>query len=94
MYRRDSLIAIALVVVLMATLGIVYRAIYPHAGSGAVRAVLAVAALVLVLFNAASIRAMLRHNRADRTFIYTLDIKHLDEYRLARAGRPADTTHE
>jgi len=30
---------------------------------------------------------LLKHNREDKTFIYTLDIKHLDEYRVARAMR-------
>jgi hypothetical protein len=87
MYRRDWLIAVALVAVLIATLATVYVATNPL-GSG-VRTALAVAGTLLVLFNAASIRAMLRHNREDQTYIYTLDIKHLDEYRAARAARAA-----
>jgi hypothetical protein len=88
MYRRDWLIAVVLVAVLIATLATVYVATNPL-GSRGVRTALAVAGTLLVLFNAASIRAMLRHNREDQTYIYTLDIKHLDEYRAARAARGA-----
>ncbi len=88
MYRRDRLIAIALVAVLIATLAIVYVATSRLSSSG-VRAALALSGTLLVLFNAASIRAMLRHNREDRAYIYSLDIKHLDEYRVDRATRKA-----
>ena len=86
MYRRDRVIAVALVVVLIATLVIVYIAIRRYDGSG-VRTALALSGTLLVLFNAASIRAMLRHNREDRDYVYSLDIKHLDEYRADRAAR-------
>lgn len=90
MHRRDRLIALSLVAVLIATLATVYLAIAPLTSSSAVRGVLAISGMLLVMFNAASIWAMLRHNREDRAFIYTLDIKHLDEYRLDRAVRKAD----
>ncbi|HEX3847096.1 MAG TPA: hypothetical protein VHV81_06910 [Steroidobacteraceae bacterium] len=89
MYRRDRWIALLLVGVLIVTLAIVFFAIGRLATVG-VRAALAVAGALLVIFNAGSIRAMLKHNREDRTFIYTLDIKHLDEHRLARATRKDD----
>jgi len=83
MYRRDRRIAIALVIVLVMTLGVVFAAIAAWA-SPEVRLALALAGSALVLFNGAAIGAMLRHNRADRRFIYTLDIKHLDEHRASR----------
>jgi hypothetical protein len=86
LYRRDQWIAVSLVVALVATLWMVYRATGFFA-AGKVRAVLAGAAGLLVAFNGASIWALLRHNREDKTFIYTLDIKHLDEYRVSRAAR-------
>jgi hypothetical protein len=89
MHRRDRLIALVLVAVLIATLATVYFAIGGLAGSPGVRTALAVAGMLLVLFNAASIWAMLRHNAEDRAYIYTLDIKHLDEYREHRAARKA-----
>ena len=88
MYRRDQVIALVLVGVLIVTLATVYLATSRFADGG-VRAVLAASGAILVLFNAAAIWAMLRHNREDQTFIYTLDIKHLDEYRLDRASRKA-----
>ena len=86
LYRRDQWIAVTIVVMLVITLWIVWRATQFFA-SGTVRAVLAVAGSLLIAFNGASIWALLRHNREDKTFIYTLDIKHLDEYRVAQALR-------
>ena len=85
MYRRDRVIALALVTVLVATLALVFVATGRFA-SAPVRVALAIAGTLLVVFNTASITAMLRHNREDRAFIYTLDLKHLDEHRLARAA--------
>ena len=86
MYGRDRAIAVALLVVLAGTLGLVYLATTRFVPDVGIRLALACAALALLGFNVASIRAMLRHNREDRTFIYTLDIKHLDEYRASRAA--------
>jgi hypothetical protein len=94
LYRRDRWVSIALVIVLVCTLFVVYRATALFA-SPAVRGVLALSGGLLILFNAASIRALLRHNREDKTFIYTLDIKHLDEYRVERgAARGEERHHE
>lgn len=89
LYRCDQWIAVALVVALIATLYLVYRATGFFA-AGKVRALLAGAAGLLVAFNGASIWALLRHNREDKTFIYTLDIKHLDEYRISRDARRSE----
>jgi hypothetical protein len=83
MYRRDRLIAILLVLLLMATLGCVYGEVSRWV-SAEVRITLALSGALLMLFNAAAIAAMLKHNREDRTFIYSLDIKHLDEHRTRR----------
>jgi len=38
----------------------------------------------VLLFNTASIVAMLRHYTSDKHFIYGLDLKHLDEMRRAK----------
>jgi hypothetical protein len=38
----------------------------------------------VLIFNTASILAMLRHYADDRDFIYGLDLKHLDEMRRLR----------
>jgi hypothetical protein len=89
LYRRDQWIAVILVVALVGTLWIVWWATHLFA-SGEVRVALAVAGSLLVAFNGASIWALLRHNREDKTYIYALDIKHLDEYRVAQATRKSN----
>jgi hypothetical protein len=91
LYRRDQWIAITVVAVLVITLWIVWWSSYVFA-SGPVRLVLAIAGSLLVAFNGASILALLRHNREDKEYIYTLDIKHLDEYRVAQALQKSEGT--
>ena len=54
---------------------------WPLIGDGGVRIVLAIAAILVLAFNTAAIVAMLRHYHDDKSFIYGLDIKHLDEMR-------------
>jgi hypothetical protein len=87
MYGRDRAFAVALLVVLAGTLGLGYLATTRFVSDAAVRLALACAALALLAFNVASIRAMLRYNREDWTFIYTLDIKHRNEHRASRAAQ-------
>ena len=50
--------------------------ISPTAG---VRTVVLLAAAAVLIFNTASVGAMVRNYAADKHFIYGLDIKHLDE---------------
>jgi hypothetical protein len=84
MYRRDRLWAWALVLLLWITLLAVLIFSWPHIPNSGVRiAVLAGAAAVL-LFNTASIAAMLNHYAEDKEFIYGLDIKGLDAMKAAR----------
>ena len=45
------------------------------------RVILLISGGLLLIFNTASIWAMLRHYADDRDFIYGLDLKHLDEMR-------------
>jgi len=44
----------------------------------AIEAVCWIGAVVLLLFNTASIVAMIRHYGEDKTHIYSVDIRHLD----------------
>jgi uncharacterized membrane protein len=84
MYRRDKLWAWVLVLLLWITILAVLILSWPHIPNSGVRiAVLTGAALVL-LFNTASIAAMLNHYAEDKEFIYGLDIKGLDAMRAAR----------
>jgi len=85
MFRLDRLWAWAFVVVLWCVVGFVLFMIYPLAAEEGVGAVLIAAALVLVAFNTASMGAMVRHYAHDKEFIYSLDIRHLDEGRRVRA---------
>lgn len=86
LFARDRWMARGAVLALWATLGFVYFAI-PHGFlSTPVGLVLSVAVALVLLFNTASIGAMLRHYREDRDHIYGLDLLHLDEHRARRAA--------
>lgn len=81
MFRRDKLWAFGFVVVLWAVLAFVFFSINPLIPDNTMRVVIAVAAVILGLFNTASILAMISHYSHDKNFIYELDIRHLDEAR-------------
>ncbi|HZT19117.1 MAG TPA: hypothetical protein VFA23_06905 [Dongiaceae bacterium] len=78
MFRRDRLWASGFVLVLWAVVLFVMLAVRPHIPHGSIETVCWIAALVLVLFNTASITAMIRHYADDKTHIYSVDIRHLD----------------
>lgn len=84
MFRRDRLWAWGFVVVLWLVVGFVLTMIYPLAQDDTVRTVMVIAAALLVTFNTASIAAMVHHYAHDKEFIYGLDIRHLDESRMAK----------
>ncbi len=93
MFRRDRLWAWVFVVALWLAVGFVFFAIYPLVENGNVRIVMIAASIALLLFNTASIAAMVRHYAHDKEFIYGLDIRHLDESRRAAqiaAQQPAE----
>ncbi|HVJ34711.1 MAG TPA: hypothetical protein VND94_16455 [Terriglobia bacterium] len=81
MFRRDKLWAFGFVVVLWAVLAFVFFSISPLIPDAMMRVVIGVAAVILGLFNTASITAMISHYSHDKNFIYELDIRHLDEAR-------------
>lgn len=81
MFRRDKLWAFGFVLVLWAVLAFVFFSINPLIPDNTMRVVIAVAAVILALFNTASILAMISHYSHDKNFIYELDIRHLDEAR-------------
>ena len=85
MFRADTLWAWGFVVALWLAVSYVFFAIWPLAGTTALKAVMVVGALALLLFNTAAIAAMVSHYREDKRFIYTLDIRH----QRPRDGRPA-----
>lgn len=81
MHQRDRTGALAFVAGLWVTVLFALVTMWPLIGDGAIRIVLAVSAVLVLAFNTAAIMAMLRHYHDDKSFIYGLDIKHLDEMR-------------
>ena len=79
MFRLDKIWAWAFVIALWLTVAFVFFAIYPMVDDGALRTAMIISAAVLVLFNTASIAAMVNHYAHDKEYIYGLDIRHLDE---------------
>jgi len=81
MFARDRLWAWGFVVALWIVLAFVYFAVSGFIVDGAAKIVAAVAAILVGVFNTASIAAMISHYSHDKNFIYELDIKHLDAHR-------------
>ena len=81
MHGRDRMGALAFVVALWIVLVFVLFSIWGDIADGTIRAILLIAGGLVLVFNTASIVAMLRHYHSDKHFIYGLDLKHLDEMR-------------
>lgn len=81
MFSSDKRWAWVLVALLwIATLFVLLMS-WPYIPDGTVRIVAAIAAALVLIFNTASILAMIKHYEEDKDFIYGLDIKHLDAMR-------------
>lgn len=78
MYRSDVRGAWLLVALLWIVILFVLLMSWPYIPDTGVRLVVAVAAAAVLIFNTASIAAMVKHYAEDKEFIYGLDIKHLD----------------
>jgi hypothetical protein len=81
MYRSDVRGAWAFVAVLWIVILFVLFMSWPHIPDATVRVVALIAAAAVLIFNTASIAAMVRNYSVDKDFIYGLDIKLLDESR-------------
>ena len=84
MYQGDRRGAWLFVLALWVTILFVLVMSWPYIPDTGVRIVVLIAAVALLIFNTASVSAMLRHYAEDKKFIYSLDIKHLDEMRKGR----------
>ena len=78
MFAGDKLAAGILVVGLWLTVIFVMLAVRSFMPSGQVELVCWIGAAVLLLFNTASIVAMIKHYGQDKAHIYAIDIRHLD----------------
>jgi hypothetical protein len=79
LYRSDVRGAWAFVIALWAVVLFVLIMSWSLIPDGTVRIVVLLAAAAVLIFNTASIMAMLKNYAADKDFIYGLDIKMLDE---------------
>ncbi len=86
LFARDRRMAWVFVVLLWVTVSFVFLAVNRFVTDGGIRLVLLIAALAILVFNTASIVAMIAHYRADRDHIYGLDLRHLGEARARRAA--------
>ena len=84
MYQGDRRGAWLFVLALWVAIIFVLVMSWPYIPDTGVRVVVLIAAVLLLIFNTASVGAMLRHDAEDKKFIYSLDIKHLDEMRKGR----------
>ena len=87
MFGYDRLFAWVMVVLLWLTTLYVVFAVDHYVTDKALSAVLYISALAVLVFNTASIIAMVSHYRDDKDHIYGLDIRHLDERRTRSNGR-------
>jgi hypothetical protein len=85
MYGRDRLSAWLLVLLLWITILGVLALSWPHIPDPGVRVVVSIGAAAVLIFNTASITAMLRHYAKDKNFIYGLDIQALDEMKSRKS---------
>jgi hypothetical protein len=79
MFNMDRLFALIILAVLWATIAFVYFYVDNLVADGPIQTVLTIGAALLLIFNTASIVAMLRHYAQDKHFIYDIDIRHLDQ---------------
>ncbi len=79
MLSRDRMGAMAFVAALWLAILFVLYVAWQVVDDQTIRIVLTIAGALLLLFNTASIWAMLSHYEEDKDFIYGLDLKYLDE---------------
>ena len=84
MYRRDRAWALVAIIVLWLTLLFVFFEVLPDTASSGVAIALIVAAGLVLLFNTASIFALVRHYREDKVHLYGLDLHYIDEMKKSK----------
>ena len=84
MFQRDRWMAIVSVVAMLVVLPFTYFAVLDNMPGAGVKVVLAVSCVVLLVYNVASMLALVRNYRRDKDFIYRRDVAHLSELATAR----------
>lgn len=91
LFNQDRLWAAGLLLVLWLLYAFVFFEVWPNTGQGYVGLALAISGGLVLLFNTASIIAMIKHYAEDRRHIYGLDLHYLDI--MQRAKRPEGGLH-
>ena len=86
MFNKDCLWASGLLIVLWLLYAFVFYEVWPNTGDGNVALALAISGGCVLLFNTASIIAMIKHYSEDKVHIYGLDLHYLDI--MQRAKQP------
>jgi hypothetical protein len=81
MYQGDKRGAWIFIAALWIVILFVLFMSWPHIPDGGVKTAVLLAAAAVLIFNTASIYAMVKHYQEDKEFIYGLDIRHLDAMR-------------
>ena len=84
MYRGDVAFAWGFVIALWCAVIFVFYSISAGVSDSSLSTVLLVSGGLVLLFNTAAIMAMVRQYSHEKDFIYGLDIRHLDEMRVAQ----------
>lgn len=93
MLKRDMLVATLLAVVMWATLIYVYVSAFGVIESGVIRAILAVAFVILGGFNSVALLSMGRRFKIESEHVYGEDIHHIEQNRKAKlAARGAEVS--
>ncbi len=85
MFNRDRLWAWTFVVVLWITYVLVFWGVVAVNSDGGITTAVVIGGGLVLLYNTASITAMIGHYAEDKQAIYGIDIRHLDEMRERRA---------
>jgi hypothetical protein len=84
MFSKDCLWASGLLLVLWLLYAFVFYEVWPNTGDGNVALALAISGGLVLLFNSASIVAMIKHYSEDKEHIYGLDLHYLDIMQKAK----------
>ena len=84
LYKRDRWMAITSVVAMLIVLPYTYIALLDNMPGTGTKVVLAAACLVLLVYNVASMLALVRNYQRDKDFIYRRDVAHLSALATAR----------
>lgn len=84
MFSQDCLWASGLLIVLWLLYAFVFYEVWPNTGEGNVSLALLISGGLVLLFNTASIIAMIKHYSDDKERIYGLDLHYLDIMRKTK----------